>query len=43
MSCSGGDQIWSERAMVMNDAEVEGGIIMIWDGYAFRYSRCEAE
>jgi len=40
MSCSGDDQIWTERAMVMNDAEVEGGIIMLWDGYAFRYSRC---
>lgn len=40
MSCSGEDQIWSERAMVMNDAEEEGGIIMLWDGYAFRYSRC---
>lgn len=40
MRCSGEDQIWSERAMVMNDAEVDGGIIMVWDGYAFRYSRC---
>jgi hypothetical protein len=41
MSCSGGDQIWTERAMVMKDAEIEGGIIMIWDGYAFRYTRCD--
>lgn len=40
MSCSGSDQIWTERAMLMNDAQSEGGIIMIWDGYAFRYSRC---
>ena len=40
MACSGDDQIWTERAMVMKDAEVEGGIIMLWDGYAFRYSRC---
>lgn len=40
MQCSGGDAIWSERAMVMNDAEAEGGIIMLWNGYAFRYSRC---
>ena len=28
--------------MLMNDAEVDGGIIMIWDGYAFRYSQCDA-
>ena len=41
MVCSGEDQIWTERAMVMNDAEADGGIIMIWDGYAFRYSRCD--
>ncbi len=39
MSCSGDDQIWTERAMLMNDAESDG-IIMVWDGYAFRYSRC---
>ena len=42
MRCSGNDQIWTERAMVMNDAEVEGGIIMVSDGYAFRYTRCDA-
>lgn len=41
MACSGDGQIWSERAMVMNDAQEDGGIIMVWDGYAFRYSRCE--
>jgi hypothetical protein len=29
--------------MVMNDAQDAGGIIMMWDGYAFRYSRCDAE
>ncbi len=43
MRCSGDDQIWTERAMLMNDAEVDGGIIMLWDGYAFRYSQCAAE
>ncbi len=32
MVCSGEDQIWTERAMVMNDAEADGGIIMIWAG-----------
>lgn len=40
MNCSGKEEVWTERAMLMNDAQVEGGIIMIWDGYAFRYSRC---
>lgn len=42
MQCSGEGSLWSERAMVMFDAQEEGGIIMIWDGYAFRYSRCDA-
>ncbi len=41
MVCSGEDQIWTERAMVMNDAGEDGGIIMIWGSYAFRYSRCD--
>lgn len=40
LQCSGEDQTWSERAMVMEDAQTEGGIIMLWNGYAFRYSRC---
>ena len=43
LNCSGDDEVWTERAMVMNDAQVEGGIIMMWDGYAFRYSRCDVE
>lgn len=42
MQCSGDDQIWTERAMLMNDGESDG-IIMVWDGYAFRYSRCPAD
>ena len=42
MQCSGDGQSWSERAMLMNSAE-DDGIIMIWDGYAFVYSRCPAE
>lgn len=42
MQCSGEGQSWSERAMLMQDAE-DDGIIMIWDGYAFRYSRCDDE
>ena len=40
LQCSGEDQTWSERAMVMKYAQSDGGIIMLWNGYAFRYSRC---
>ena len=39
MQCAGEDAAWSERAMLMNDKE-SGGLIMIWNGYAFRYDRC---
>ena len=39
MQCAGEDVAWSERAMLMNDKE-SGGLIMIWNGYAFRYGRC---
>lgn len=41
MQCIGEGSTWSERAMLMADAEGDG-IYMIWDGYAFRYDRCEA-
>lgn len=40
MQCSGEGETWTERAMLMPDAE-EPGIYMIWSGYAFRYDRCE--
>ncbi len=40
MECSGEGQTWSERLMLMQDAQ-QDGIIMIWDGYVFRYDRCE--
>jgi len=40
MECSGPDQQWSERAMVMKAAGDAGDIIMVWNGYAFKYSRC---
>lgn len=43
MQCSGDDQVWTERTMIMKDAEAGGGIFMIWNGYAFRYSRCPEE
>jgi len=39
MQCSGEGQLWSERAMLMQSAE-DDGIIMAWNGYVFRYSRC---
>lgn len=41
MECSGDDQVWTERAMLMDAAEGDG-IIMVWNGYAFAYERCEA-
>lgn len=39
MQCSGGDQSWTERAMLMNSKE-SNGLIMVWNGYAFIYDRC---
>lgn len=41
MQCSGEDQAWTERAMLMTPAEGDG-IIMLWDGYAFVYEACKA-
>lgn len=40
MECSGEGQQWTERALLMKSAENEGGLIMVWNGYAFKYSRC---
>jgi hypothetical protein len=40
MTCSAGDTSWTERALLMTAAE-DGGLIMLWNGYAFRYERCE--
>ncbi|WP_211643116.1 hypothetical protein [Loktanella sp. SALINAS62] len=40
MECSGDDQMFTERAMVMDKAE-DDGIIMVWNGYAFVYDRCD--
>ncbi len=39
MECSAGDENWIERALLMQSAEADG-IIMLWNGYAFRYDRC---
>lgn len=41
MQCSGEDQVWTERALLMDKAEGDG-IIMVWNGYAFVYDRCPA-
>ncbi len=40
MECSGEDQTWTERAMMMKPAG-EDGLIMVWDGYAFVYDACQ--
>lgn len=39
MQCTGDDTVWTERAMLMDDKEADG-LIMVWNGYAFRYDRC---
>ncbi|WP_333713517.1 hypothetical protein [Yoonia sp.] len=39
MACIGEGSAWEERAIMMEDAQTSG-ILMIWDGYAFRYARC---
>lgn len=42
MECEGADEVWTERAMIMRDAERDG-IIMVWNGFAFRFDRCPEE
>ncbi len=41
MECSSDDERWTERAMVMK-AKDDDGLIMVWNGYAFKYGRCPA-
>ena len=41
MQCSGEAERWTERAMLMKPADSDG-LIMVWNGYAFRYDRCAA-
>lgn len=41
MNCTGEGSNWTERAMVMEAAE-DDGILMLWNGYAFKYSACPA-
>ncbi len=40
MQCFGEGETWTERALLMPDAD-DSGLYMIWDGYAFRYDRCD--
>ncbi|OUD09879.1 hypothetical protein BVC71_08645 [Marivivens niveibacter] len=42
LHCSGEDDHWTERALIMNAADSDG-IIMLWNGYAFRYETCQGE
>lgn len=39
MECEGEGQRWTERAMLMRAAEGDA-ILLVWNGYAFRYERC---
>lgn len=41
MVCTGESGTWEERAMVMRGAD--GGLILVWDGFAFAYERCPDE
>ena len=42
MECSGENTAWTERAMLLKPAEIDG-LIMVWNGYAFVYERCASE
>lgn len=41
MACEGEGAAWTDRAMLMNGAN--GGLILVWDGYAFAYDACPAD
>jgi len=40
MQCSGEGSQWSERALFLRAAD--GGLILVWDGFAFAYDSCDA-
>lgn len=42
LQCTGEGSQWTERVMLML-AKDEDALIMVWNGYAFKYSRCPAE
>ena len=39
MACEDDDDAFDGRAMFMNAAD--GGLLLIWDGFAFKYEACE--
>ena len=39
MTCEADDDTFDGRAMFMKAAD--GGLLLIWDGYAFKYDACE--
>jgi len=40
MVCSGDGEEWTSRALFLRAAD--GGLILAWNGYAFKYDRCPA-
>lgn len=38
MECESNGDSFSERALMMHAAD--GGLVLVWDGYAFKYDRC---
>ena len=41
MECEGEDAHWTERVLFMK--AVDSGLIMVWNGYAFKYDSCSEE
>jgi len=41
MECEGEDTHWVERVLFMKAADA--GLIMVWNGYAFKYDNCSEE
>lgn len=41
MVCEGEDAEFTERAMMMTAAD--GGLILVWNGFAFKYESCPAD
>ncbi|WP_102107364.1 hypothetical protein [Oceaniglobus roseus] len=38
MACKSADTEWTRRAMLMQASD--GGLILVWDGFAFKYDIC---
>lgn len=41
MKCTGEGTDWAQRALFMRAAD--DGLIMVWNGFAFKYARCGAD